>query len=151
MSSNPINSNLPISRSALQTAVPETLFLEFQKEVGDKLDIADVMGSWVYQPGYPLITVKVASDRKSATISQKRFLRNNVTHDDKTLWKVPITFASDKQNTNFSRTVPIGFLSTESMQIDFEESIDWIVFNVQQTGKYFHSSYSKALQAFLLF
>lgn len=132
-SMNQIDSNFDIF-SALQTSVPEKLFAAFQNEVGNNVNTTDFMGSWVYQAGYPLLTVNFSSDRKSATITQKRYLRNKVNHEDETLWKIPITYASDRDNSDFSSTKPITVLSTETMQIDFKNPIDWIVFNVQQTG-----------------
>lgn len=123
----------------MQTGLPEKLFAAFQKEVdkdvdGRKYDIADAMHSWIFKAGYPLITVEVDSERKTATISQKRFLRNKPEHDDKTLWKVPITFATNQKNADFDSTLPNAILDKESMQIDFGEPIDWVILNVQQTG-----------------
>lgn len=114
--------------------VPETLYAAFQSEVGNDYNVTEVMGSWVSQPGYPIINVKVSNDRKNIAVTQKRFLENNPNHQDKTLWNVPLTYASSKENGNFSDTKPIALLSNHSLEINLREPVDWIVFNVQQTG-----------------
>lgn len=124
-----------MENSALLTTVPEKLFKAFQNEVGNEVNISEFMGSWVYNPGYPLITVTVNDDRKSATIKQKRFLRNIANHEDATLYQVPINFASDKENTNFEDTSRSTILKKDEETIAFSEPVDWVIFNVQQTGE----------------
>lgn len=124
-----------MEKSELQTTVPEKLFEAFQNEVGKKVDMSEFMGSWVYNPGYPLIHVTVDDDRKHATIKQKRFLRNDPNHEDETLYQVPINFASDKENSDFRDTSPYDILKEEKLKIKFSEPVDWVIFNVQQTGE----------------
>lgn len=121
--------------------MPEKLYAAFQEQVGEDLNVTDVMGSWVTQPGYPVVYVDVSSDRKSAVISQHRFLRNNANHQDKTLWKIPITFATDKENNDFTITKFTALLSNQSQRIVFNETTEWSIFNVQQTGRPLHSLY----------
>lgn len=125
----------------MSTAVPETLYAAFRSVVQDNVNVDDFMSSWVAQSGYPLLSVNVTRDRKKVIISQRKFLRNNPDHQDKTLWNIPITYASNKENTNFSITKTTQFLSKQSQEIELEEAIDWIVFNVQQTGRHswFHN------------
>lgn len=82
-----------------------------------------------------MLNVKLADDRKRIVITQKRFLQSNPNHQDKTLWNVPLTYATDKENTDFSFTKPVAILSKESSKIDLKEPADWIVLNVQQSGK----------------
>lgn len=120
--------------SALKTAVPETLYASLQTVVGNKINVADIMDGWVMQPGFPVLNVNVSDDRKQIVITQKRFLQNGPNHQDKTLWKVPITYATNKENTDFSYTKPMAMLSNGALQIDLKESVDWIVLNVQQSG-----------------
>lgn len=92
------------------------------------------MSGWIAQPGYPVLNVNVLSDRKTVVISQRKFLRNNADHEDKTLWHIPITYASDKQNIEFNETKAEKFIGVDSLKIVLDEAIEWIVFNVQQTG-----------------
>lgn len=120
--------------SALSTAVPETLYAAFQDEVQDKLNVTEFMSGWIAQPGYPVLNVNVSSDRKTVVISQRKFLQNNADHEDKTLWHIPITYASDKKNIEFNETKAKTFIGVDSLKIVLVEDIEWIVFNVQQTG-----------------
>lgn len=124
--------------SALSTSTPEKLYAAIQDKVGPNVNVTEVMSIWVEQLGYPVLNVNISNDRKTLCITQKRFLRDNVHYSDKTLWKIPITFASDKYNSNFSgSTSQFNFLSNESMHISLPEEIIWIIFNVQQSGEYF--------------
>lgn len=92
------------------------------------------MDAWIYKSGYPVLNVMLSNDRSSLHISQKRFLRNDMDHDDKTLYNVPITYATSQFNTDFLNTRPIVYLDIDEKTIELGEPIDWIVLNVQQTG-----------------
>lgn len=96
------------------------------------------MSGWILQSGYPVLSVRVASDRQHILITQKRFLQNNPIHQDKTLWKIPITYANNHQNTDFIDTKPVTMLSDKCIKINLKKPIDWIIFNVQQSGKTIH-------------
>lgn len=119
----------------MSTSVPEKLYAAFQEAIGNDFNVTDVLGSWVSQPGYPVLFVNVSSDRKSAEITQRRFLRNKPTHNDDTLWHVPITYATDKTNADFSSTKTTAALKSESLKIDLGEAVEWLILNVQQTGE----------------
>lgn len=93
------------------------------------------MSCWVSQPGYPVLFVKVEKDRKLVEITQTRFLHTNPNHQDQTQWNIPITYASDKINTEFSNTKPFIIFTNKSLQIELNDTIDWIVFNVKQSGE----------------
>lgn len=51
------------------TVVPSDLFREMQKQVDadkvydDKIDISQIMKNWVFENGYPVITVEQAADK----------------------------------------------------------------------------------------
>lgn len=92
------------------------------------------MDSWVYKSGYPVIQVNVDTNRKTIVISQKRFLRDNMNHNDQTIYHVPITFATNESNREFQSTIPSTTLMKQQLTIEFGKPIDWIIFNVQQTG-----------------
>ncbi|XP_055325495.1 uncharacterized protein LOC129579438 [Sitodiplosis mosellana] len=125
-----------LKTNALSTATPETLYAAFQEQLSNGLNVTEFMSGWISQPGYPVLNVNVSSDRKSIQISQRKFLRNNAEHQDKTLWHIPITYASNKENVDFKQTKTDTFFAEESRTIDLPEAIEWIVFNVQQTGYY---------------
>lgn len=123
-----------IENSALKTAVPENLYTAFQMEVKNELNVTEVFDSWVSQPGFPVLNVYLASDQKQILIRQKRYLDSNPNHEDKTQYNVPLTWASNNENSDFSKTKPMAMLLNSSLQISLNKPIDWIVFNVQQTG-----------------
>lgn len=114
--------------------VAQNLYAAFQAEAGNDYNVTAIMDGWLTQRGYPVVDVKVAKDRKRIAVTQKRFLTSNPNHHDKTVWNVPLTYASNKENTQFSNTKPTAILSNSSMEIVLSEPIDWIVFNVQETG-----------------
>lgn len=122
-----------IENSALQTGIPEKLYAAFQKEVGIDFNVTELMSDWILQPGYPVLNVNVTNDH--IVLSQKRFLQNNPNHQDKTLWKIPITYASNYENMGFISTKPVIVLSEKNLKIDLKKPIDWIIFNVQQSGE----------------
>lgn len=122
------------NNSALKTVTPENLYAALQTQVGDHFNVAEVFNGWVIQPGYPIISVQVSSDRKYVEIRQNRFLQNDTIHHDKTQWTVPLNWASDKRNSDFTYSKPMAILRNSSMEIEFDEPIDWIIFNVQQSG-----------------
>lgn len=95
------------------------------------------MEPWTTQPGYPLLTVTVAPNRESFTVTQKRFFINGKNTNDKTRWTIPLSIATAKQNADFSKTEPRTYLPKENelgLNITWNEKFDWIIFNVQQTG-----------------
>lgn len=116
--------------------MPEKLYAAFQNEVHENgLNVTEFLSGWVTQPGYPVLKVNVTNERKTVVISQRKFLRNNADHQDNTLWNIPITYSTDKQNENFTETKATVHLSNESLVIELGDAIEWIIFNVQQTGK----------------
>lgn len=96
-------------------------------------NVTEIMSDWIMQPGYPVLNINVSSDH--IAITQKRFLQNSPNHQDKTLWKIPITYANNYENIDFIDTKPAIMLSEKSFKIDLKKPIDWIIFNVQQSGK----------------
>lgn len=121
--------------SALKTVTPESLYAALQTQAGNDFNAAEVFNGWVVQKGHPIISVRVSSDRKSVEIRQNRFLRNDTIHHDETQWVVPLSWASNRQNSDFVYLKPMAILRNSSMKIELGEPIDWIVFNVQQAGK----------------
>lgn len=111
------------------------MYAAFQKEIDNDIDIANIMSTWVVQAGYPVVNVNVQSNRKEISVTQKRFLLANPDRDDKQIWEVPLTYATSLENNDFNNTKSTLILSKGQLSIEFEKEIEWIVFNVQQTGK----------------
>lgn len=116
--------------------MPEKLFSAFQKQAPN-VDIAAVLGAYTTLPGYPVINIDVQSNRRDVHITQRRFLLRDKDHKDESKWDVPLSYATTIENQNFSSTKNQFLLPSKSkvLEINFLEKIDWIVFNVQQTGE----------------
>lgn len=129
----------PCFRSAFSTVTPEKLFSALQKQTPHmEVDIAAVLGSFTTQSGYPVINVEVQENRRDIRITQRRFLLRNKDHSDETKWEVPLTYATSFENQKFQSTKHTFLLQSKvtALDINLLEKIDWIVFNVQQTGEF---------------
>jgi len=97
--------------------------------------IKEVMDTWMNQNRYPVVNVEKNYETGEITISQKCFHARETDEIINIVWWIPITFAT-QSNPNFSNTVPSLWLRP-NQNISFEiNSSDWIIVNLQQTGKY---------------
>lgn len=96
------------------------------------------MGSWVTQAGYPVLSVSINDAKDNITVKQTRFLRNYGLngHEDQTLWHIPITYATNKNNADFSSTSTTAFIKDRETTIEVPKDVDWVIFNVQQSGNH---------------
>jgi aminopeptidase N len=91
------------------------------------------MKLFTYTAGYPLITATYRD--KTLSIAQKRFLVKSMDHNDKTLYHVPITYASN--GSKYDSTVPVFYLTELEANIQLKEAPkDYIILNVQQAFFY---------------
>lgn len=101
------------------------------------LDVSAFLNSWTTQAGYPVVTVTRGEDKKVLTISQKRFLLKNPSHNDQTRWEIKLNYATKQQNnfgvTQSSRSI---LQNQTSITLTLPSEADWIIFNIQQTGKF---------------
>ena len=94
--------------------------------------IKTIMDTWTTQAGYPVVHVDMADG--IANLSQERFLlRNRDNADTNKTWWIPLTWAS-KSNPDFETTVPKYWLAKINDSIKLNNSDEWIIFNVQQSG-----------------
>lgn len=110
----------------------------------NKFKIQEVMDTWIRQKGYPLVTV-VRDQYKKIKITQEYFrphgkmnirkISNNTAAINQKWW-VPINFAT-YTNPDFSSTSVTHWLSPEAEELIIENinPQDWIIVNIQQTGK----------------
>lgn len=90
---------------------------------------------WTEQSGYPVVNVAVAADRKSAVVTQKRYLLSGET--DTTKWTIPLTYVTNGEA--FTNTKPKQYLKSNIASLaitDLDAADKWIIFNVQETGYY---------------
>jgi puromycin-sensitive aminopeptidase len=77
------NADTPQLWSAIEEVVPG---------FSDKVTITDLMNSWVFQPGYPVVSVEESKVKGSVTFSQRIFRYLNDTSEQlpDTLWHIPV-------------------------------------------------------------
>lgn len=122
--------------SRLNTVVPSQLFAALQNR--SAVNVTTLFEAWTTQPGYPLITVTVDEKRQSMTITQKKFTRSGEQREYKnTTWNVPLNIATADDNEDFSNTRTRFVLKQGDigLNISLPKGIQWIIFNVQQTGE----------------
>lgn len=124
--------------------MPVKLYDALQVEAGPTVDVSTFMDSWISQPGYPVLMVNASANRDTVTVRQTRFFRNydGNRQESAILWHIPITFATNLDNKDFSSTQTSSFISDRSVEIKMPQgSVTWIVFNVQQSGMYIIQSF----------
>ncbi|MCY4514013.1 MAG: M1 family metallopeptidase, partial [Candidatus Tectomicrobia bacterium] len=90
-----------------------------------------VMDSWIFQRGFPLLSVSV-NEAGKLTLTQRRFSYTPL-NDDDSVWSIPVTL-------RYGHGGQIGerreLLESASPQIDFGHPVDWIVVNAGGHGFY---------------
>ena len=104
-----------------------------------------MIAPWTNTSGYPLVTASVTN--RTLTLTQKRFLVDNMDHADNTLYNIPITFASNGTNFNsVAETTPKFYFEInkgKSMTYQLPAGQRaYTILNVQQTG-YYRVNYEK--------
>jgi len=97
--------------------------------------VKEVMDTWINQRHYPLVIVTRNYETGETIISQESFRVQEADNDSDNKW-VPITWTT-QTNPDFSNTLPNHWLSPVNPNINLQiNSNDWIIVNLQQTGKY---------------
>jgi puromycin-sensitive aminopeptidase len=89
-----------------------------------------VMDSWIYQGGYPLVSVDPGKDGRRLTLSQRRFLYAG---DGDELWQVPINLRLSVGGEISQRRV---LLTGASATVELPGPVDWVVVNDGAWGFY---------------
>ena len=90
-----------------------------------------IMDSWIFQGGYPLVSIERSSPT-SVTLRQQRFgYRTDV---EPTQWSIPIVLAAGADGGERVRHRVL--LDTETLEVDLDMTFDWIVGNADANGFY---------------
>jgi puromycin-sensitive aminopeptidase len=99
-----------------------------------------IMDSWIFQGGYPLITVQPGHDPASIRLTQRRFLyRADGAGDQGPLrnggerWEVPINLRASVGGTQQRRRL---LLDGDAATVDLDGPLDWVVVNDGAWGFY---------------
>ncbi|KAG5888646.1 hypothetical protein JTB14_021271 [Gonioctena quinquepunctata] len=98
----------------------------------ESLNLGNLMEQWIYQPGYPLLTVTRQNKEAKVTVTQEEFRLVEAEKRTKTTWNVPVTFATS-ENFNVMKTVWLEKDNVLSITLDADS---WIVLDIQQMGFY---------------
>jgi puromycin-sensitive aminopeptidase len=99
------------------------------------------MDSWIYQGGYPLLSVEGAPGASKVTLTQGRFLYAPDA-DDPGAWVVPVTLKAKVGDEIVQRKA----LVEGPTEVDFGGPVDWVVANEGAWG-FYRTSYSAELLA----
>ncbi|XP_055837479.1 membrane alanyl aminopeptidase-like [Episyrphus balteatus] len=128
-------------KSNLSSSVNPSHFLKYLQKYWPSLpnvDVESFFNDWTEIVGFPLLNVSLSENNLRATIQQTRYLYNvNDGSDPHLRYTIPLTYTTNIEN-NFNNTFPQLYFKKDQQQIvlNFEKPIQWIMFNIQQTGYY---------------
>ncbi len=109
----------------------ETTDLWDALEDSTKQPVRALMDSWIFQPGYPLISVD--KDGKSLKLAQQIFRYIQDGMDGARQWHVPIFLRVGTKSGVVTQTL---LLTDKEQRISFADDIDWAVVNAGAHGFY---------------
>jgi aminopeptidase N len=132
--------NYYLTEMYYKAATPEDLHRNLQKaydeeNLGNSLNIAEVMSTWENQAGFPVLTVEKIDDE--FVLTQKRFGRGDE------IYSIPVTYTT-KSLRNFATKTPKAWMHSKQMKISNPVEDDWLILNIQFTG-YYQPRYGKSI------
>lgn len=120
-----------LSRHKYGNARGADLWRAMEEESGRP--VISLMDSWIKQTGFPALTVEPSPDGKSLTLSQRRFLYDQLLGEEPgdTTWKVPVSIARSDGST----TKPT-LMEGPNLSIPADAAQDWTKVNPGQNGFY---------------
>jgi len=121
----------------------ETTDLWDALEDSAKQPVRALMDSWIFQPGYPLISVEKTG--RSLRLMQQifRYIQDGI--DETRKWHVPIFLRLGTKSGVVNKTL---LLTDKEQRVDFSDDIDWAVVNAGGHG-FYRVRYSAELTASL--
>jgi puromycin-sensitive aminopeptidase len=116
-----------------------------------------IMDSWIFQGGFPIISVDIVNDGRTLRLSQHRFgyagdLGDGespiAAHDDAAQWIVPLIFSQCSAPDGVI-TFEKVLLDQPSIDIELIEPATWIYVNTEGTG-FYRARYAPDLRAALV-
>ncbi|HEY9714217.1 MAG TPA: M1 family metallopeptidase, partial [Chroococcales cyanobacterium] len=105
--------------------------------------VRQMMDSWIFQPGHPLITAELLADGKSLKVTQQRFLYTPV--KEETLFHVPIMLKARTKQGLVNKKL---LLKETEQTIDLGDQVEWCIVNEGGSG-FYRVDYSPALTKML--
>ncbi|HEY9676725.1 MAG TPA: M1 family metallopeptidase [Drouetiella sp.] len=134
LGSEPFRRGISLYLSKHKYANTETTDLWDAIEESTKEPVRQMMDTWIYQEGHPLITVESLNDGKTLRLSQQRFmyLGENAPGKD-TIFHVPIMLKARTAEGMVEKKV---ILTGESITVDLPAKLEWVVVNEGGHGFY---------------
>jgi puromycin-sensitive aminopeptidase len=104
--------------------------------------VQQIMNSWIFQEGYPLISVDTFDGAKSIILKQKRFYYLADTSGEE-LYHVPILLKAKLADSDTMVEKRI-LLNESEFMISFEQKVEWILINAGGSG-FYRVNYSHSL------
>jgi len=131
LGAEPFRRGIMLYLSKHKYANTETTDLWDALEESCKQPVRQLMDSWIYQEGHPLIEVEAGKSDKQIKIKQRRFQYSSA--GAKEIFQVPIMVkAKVGKEIVFKKTL----LTEASTTIEFDEKPDWVVVNEGGHGFY---------------
>ncbi|HYA29761.1 MAG TPA: M1 family metallopeptidase, partial [Acidobacteriota bacterium] len=109
----------------------ETTDLWDALEESTKQPVRALMDTWIFQPGYPLISVEKSGRRLRLSQRIFRYLQDG--KDDERLWHVPVFLRVGTASGVATKTL---LLTAKEQNVEFASDIDWAVVNAGGHGFY---------------
>ena len=121
----------------------ETTDLWDALEESTQQPVRAMMDSWIFQPGYPLVSVEKSG--RTIRVSQQIFRYLQDGSDSERSWHVPIFL---RAGTPAGVVSQIILLTEKEQQVEFDAPADWVVVNAGAHG-FYRVRYSQELLAAL--
>lgn len=104
-------------------------------EAASGAPVQEIMNSWIFQEGYPMISASLNADKKSIAINQKRFYYLNGSSESNVLYQVPIMLRAKLKGESklVEKTILLKDCETT---VNLEQELEWIVINAGGSGFY---------------
>jgi puromycin-sensitive aminopeptidase len=106
--------------------------------------VVDLMQSWIFAKGYPMVTVDLDESGKKLKVSQQRFFYLSEKSEEQ-LFHVPIMIraGSGSGQTTLEKRF---LLTTQQSEVDLGQAVDWVVVNEGGHG-FYRVNYAPKLRA----
>ncbi|KAG9434300.1 thyrotropin-releasing hormone-degrading ectoenzyme isoform X1 [Apis mellifera carnica] len=100
-----------------------------------EVSLEETINSWIFQGGYPLVTVIRNYEEASAIIYQEQFAIDRPSESVSKFWNIPLNYVNE--DGDWSNPIKICFPSEPKIDLhDIGSNESWILFNVNKTGYY---------------